>query len=32
MDIRKLISLGIGCEVAFQLRQHSGDNTRHYFD
>jgi len=30
--IRKLISLGVRCEVAFQLRQHSGDNTAHYFD
>ena len=30
--IRKLISLGEGCDVAYQLRQHSGDNTAHYFD
>jgi tetratricopeptide (TPR) repeat protein len=30
--IRKLISLGKACEVAFQLRQHSGDNTAHFFD
>ena len=30
--IRKLISLGEGCDVAYQLRQHSGDNIAHYFD
>jgi len=30
--VRKLISLGAACEVAFQLRQHSGDSTAHYFD
>jgi tetratricopeptide (TPR) repeat protein len=30
--IRKLISLGAACETAFQLRQHSGDNTAHFFD
>jgi hypothetical protein len=30
--IRKLISLGQACEVGFQLRQHSGDNTAHFFD
>ena len=30
--IRKLISLGLACEVGFQLRQHSGDNTAHFFD
>jgi tetratricopeptide (TPR) repeat protein len=27
-----LVSLGESCEVAFQLRQHSGDNTAHFFD
>ncbi|MGH6926347.1 MAG: DUF1796 family putative cysteine peptidase [Propylenella sp.] len=30
--IRKLISLGQACEVGFQLRTHSGDNTAHFFD
>jgi tetratricopeptide (TPR) repeat protein len=30
--MRRLISLGEACEVAFQLRQHSGDNTAHLFD
>lgn len=30
--MRKLISLGEACEVAFQLRQHSGDNTAHLLD
>lgn len=30
--VRKLISLGEACEVAYQLRQHSGDDTAHFFD
>lgn len=30
--VRKLISLGHACEVGFQLRQHSGDNTAQFFD
>lgn len=30
--VRKLISLGTRCDVAFQLRMHSGDNTSHFFD
>lgn len=30
--MRRLISLGYRCEVAFQLRMHSGDNHSHFFD
>ena len=30
--MRKLIGLGHRCDVAFQLRMHSGDNTAHFFD
>jgi tetratricopeptide (TPR) repeat protein len=29
---RTLISLGFRCDVAFQLRMHSGNNTSHFFD
>lgn len=29
---RRLISLGRRCDIAFQLRMHSGDNTAHVFD
>ena len=32
MAERHLISLGFRCDVAFQLRMHSGDNTAHFFD
>ena len=30
--MRKLLSLGFRCDVAFQLRMHSGDNTSQFFD
>lgn len=30
--MRTLISLGQVCDVAFELRMHSGDNTAHFFD
>ncbi len=29
---RSLISLGLRCDVAFQLRMHSGSNVSHFFD
>lgn len=29
---RTLISLGQACDVAFQIRMHTGDNTSHFFD
>ena len=30
--MRHLISLGSRCDVAFQLRMHSGENVAHFFD
>ena len=29
--MRHLISLGYRCDVAFQLRMHSGENVSHFF-